>query len=78
MKVKQIGTNKTEIQLTDEIQVLYSYETPVAIRRLTPEGMTYYRTNQYYSRTTTKHIGSWLPLNDAKILAQSEIDRLVK
>lgn len=78
MNLKPLGTNKTELRLNETTRVLFSYETPVAYTKLTECGMKYYMTNEYYSRTTTKHIKSWMPLEDAESVNQSVIDELVK
>lgn len=80
MNLKPLATNKTELTLEQDgqrIRVLFSYQTPVAYEVLTPEGMMRYVTNQYYSPTTTKHIKSWIPLEDAIEVDQSEIDNIV-
>tara|TARA_B110000259_G_scaffold181129_1_gene222722 strand:- start:637 stop:921 length:285 start_codon:yes stop_codon:yes gene_type:complete len=61
MKLKNIGSNQTELDL-GFAQVFFSYETPVAAR-LT-DG-TLVRTEQWYSATTTKHINKWLNGCDA-------------
>jgi hypothetical protein len=55
MKVKNIGSNQTEITLPDGTQVLISYETPVAAWI---DGQ-FYKTDVKYSATTTKHINKW-------------------
>ena len=55
MKLKQIGSNQTEVVFKDGTYVLFSYETPVAVS--TAEGM--FVTEQKYSNTTTKHINKW-------------------
>ena len=55
MRLKQIGSNQTEVIFNDGTQVLFSYETPVAVS--TVDGM--FVTEQKYSNTTTKHINKW-------------------
>lgn len=64
MNLKPLGSNKTEINLGNGVKVLFSYETPVAAQILTPTGMEYHVTEEFYSRTTTAHINSWLPKED--------------
>lgn len=70
MNLKPLGANKTELTLTNasgqRVRVLFSYETPVAADILTESGTEFYITDQYYSRTTTKHIKSWCPVADAE------------
>lgn len=80
MNLKPLGANKTELTLEkngQRIRVLFSYQTPVAADILTNEGMVYYRTSERYSNTTTKHINSWLPKDQAKIREQSFFNGLV-
>ena len=80
MNLKPLGANKTELTLNrngQRVRVLFSYETPVAADVLTSCGMEYYRTGEYYSRTTTKHIKSWLPFADAEVKPQTFFDELV-
>lgn len=81
MNLKPIAANKTELTLTNKegqrVRVLFSYETPVAADILTSCGMEYYITEEYYSRTTTKHIKSWLPVDQAEKKPQAFFDGLV-
>jgi hypothetical protein len=81
MNLKPLGANKTELTLEKDgqrIRVLFSYETPVACDILTSEGMEYYRTEEFYSKTTSKHINSWMPMDQAEEKPQSFFDDLVK
>ena len=73
MKIKQIASNMTELDL-GFAQVFFSYETPVAAR-LT-DG-TLVRTATKYSVTTTKHINKWLQGCDALTVPQARIDCLL-
>ena len=77
MKLKLIGANQTEVQLSDhyETQIFFSYEQAVCVR-------TYfycYVTTEKYSRTTSKHINKWVAnlSNIIKMVPQSEIDNMV-
>jgi hypothetical protein len=58
MKLKNVGSNMTELfdNLTGAT-IFFSYETPVCA--ILPSGRVV-KTNEYYSRTTTKHINKWL------------------
>ena len=56
MKIKSLGSNKTEIELKD-LRLLVSYSTPVALIRY-PGGAI--KTNQFHSVTTSRHINQWL------------------
>ena len=73
MKLKQIGSNQTELDL-GFAQVFFSYETPVAAR-LTDGSLV--RTDERYSVTTTKHINKWLQGCDALTVPQYRIDCLL-
>ena len=55
MKIKQVGSNQTELVLNDGTQVLFSYETPVACWI---DGQ-FYRTDKKWSQTTSRHINKW-------------------
>jgi hypothetical protein len=73
MKLKQIGSNQTELDL-GFCQVFFSYETPVAAR-LTDGSLI--RTQERYSVTTTKHINKWLQGCDCDRVPQERIDCLL-
>jgi hypothetical protein len=68
MQLKQLGPNQTEVVINARLMVFFSYETPVACyiapgRKLgsIPANVSgYYRTNQKFSRTTSRHINKWL------------------
>jgi len=57
MRIKSIGSNKTEVELKDLI-ILVSYSTPVAAIRYNGKGAL--KTEDYFSNTTSKHINQWL------------------
>ena len=73
MKIKQIASNTTELDL-GFTQVFFSYETPVAAR-LTDGSLV--RTEERYSVTTTKHINKWLDGCEALTVSQDRIDCLL-
>ena len=73
MKLKQIGSNMTELDL-GFAQVFFSYETPVAA--CLTDG-TLVRTAERYSVTTTKHINKWLQGCEALTVPQERIDCLL-
>lgn len=52
-----LAENRTLLTLPNGIEVFFSYRTPVAA--FVP-GTGYVRTGQYWSRTTTRHIGQYL------------------
>ena len=77
MKIKLLGANQTEVQLSDhyETQIFFSYEQAVCVR--TADGC--FVTTEKYSRTTSKHINKWIAnlSNIIKMVPQSEIDNMV-
>ena len=78
MKLKLIGANQTEVQLSDhyETQIFFSYEQAVCVRNA--DGC--FVTTEKYSRTTSKHINKWIAnlSNIIKMVPQSELDKLVE
>ena len=77
MKLKIIGANQTEVQLSDhyETQIFFSYEQAVCVRNA--DGC--FVTTEKYSRTTSKHINKWISglHHIIKMVPQSEIDNMV-
>lgn len=55
MKIKNLGNNKTEVYTKNGV-IFFSYATPVCANI---DG-AFYRTDKYYSVTTSKHINNWL------------------
>jgi hypothetical protein len=76
MKLKQLGSNMTELDMGD-VQVFFSYDTPVAAR-LTDGSLV--RTDQWYSASTSKHTNKWLGDGccDTVAVPQSVINELVE
>ena len=77
MSIKQLGSNMTELQNTKaNVSILFSYETPVA--GWDCKGP--FRTTEYFSRTTSKHINKYLKLyggqNHCRQLDQSMIESI--
>jgi len=69
MNLTPIRANMTELEL-DGMTVLFSYKTPVAalVREQTADGlMTWhqYKTEKFWSRTTSRHINQWNPRGGA-------------
>lgn len=74
MKLKQIGSNMTEMTVNGT-SILFSYETPVAGY----DNQGAFRTDQHYSSTTTKHINKYLGGKGvSRILEQATISKLVE
>ncbi len=76
MKLRQYGSNQTELSLLCGAVVFFSYETPVAA--LLPSGR-YIRTEKKWSVTTSKHINKWLTgvTSPVEQVPQEELHRLV-
>ena len=73
MKIKQIASNMTEATVNN-ITLLYSYETPVA--GYDDKGA--FRTDEKFSRTTSKHINQYLGGADVgRVIPQADIEGMV-
>jgi len=73
MKIKQIASNMTEATVNN-ITLLYSYETPVA--GYDDQGA--FRTDEKFSRTTSKHINQYLGGADVgRVIPQADIEGMV-
>lgn len=79
MILKNLGAHKNEIRLNDiyDTRILISYETPVAYRQTYNDGCHFFMTEHNWSRTTSKHIGQWLPKDQAEKVPQSSLDLLL-
>ena len=75
MKVINLGSNKTQLNLNDGTEVFVSYETPVAAKL---PNYDYIRTATKWSRTTSKHINQWLENVSATEVDQSFLDNLIQ
>jgi hypothetical protein len=75
MKVKPIGSNRTELHLNNGAVILFSYQTPVAAQ-LAEGGFV--RTSTKYSRTTSKHVTQWLEGARAREVDQAVLDNLAE
>ena len=74
MKLTPIRANMTELELSNGVRVLFSYQTPVAIQN----DSGYMRTSKSWSKTTSRHINQWIGGQDAKQMPQEFFDGLVK
>jgi len=74
MKVQNIGSNKSEAITSGGCVVLVSYATPVACL----ENGKFYRTEEKFSVTTSKHINQWLSGVVAENKPQSYFNNLLK
>lgn len=73
MKLKTLGSNKTELHLDNGAVVFFSYNTPVAAQ-LAEGGFV--KTNRKWSVTTSKHISQWLAGRNAQEIDQSVLDNM--
>ena len=70
MKVKSLGKNKTLVKFGTS-EVLVSYETPVAGKT---DKVGYFKTDKYFSNTTSRHINEYLPAGEVTIIPQDTIE----
>lgn len=77
MTLKPLGNNMVELTLKDNIKVLFSYHTPVAVKSLKPTGTEYYVTSTFYNRITSKRINEWMPKENRINKPQSWFNELV-
>ena len=77
MTIKNVFPNQTEATLNNGDIVFFSYETPVAAF---VSGRGILRTEEKFSRTTTKHINAFIertnPKSTVTIVPQAEIENL--
>ena len=74
MKLRRIGYNQTVVEYNNGSEVFFSYDTPVAARL---QDYEYLRTEDFYSKTTTRHINKYLDGVNAKKVSQQTINNLV-
>ena len=75
MILRQLGSNQTELSLTNGNSIFFSYETPVAGYH-SDDG--FFRTETYYSKTTSRHINQYLrDVDDVKEVPDQYIVDLV-
>ena len=74
MKLRQVKSNVTELTIGDTT-IMFSYQTPVA--GYDDQGA--FRTDQYYSVTTTRQINQYLGGKDVgRTVSQDYINSLVE
>ena len=74
MKLTPIAANQTLVSYNNGKEVLFSYSTPVA--GYSPSN-GYFKTDKWYSSTTTRHINKYLPDNiNANVVSQEVINEL--
>jgi hypothetical protein len=80
MNLTPFKANMNEVTLNDNVTVLFSYKTPVAIMIDEGLGYVFYRTSKRWSNTTTRHINQWLGVYGkvASERPQAYFDNLIK
>ena len=66
MILRQLGSNQTELSLNNGNSIFFSYETPVA-GFYAEDG--FFKTETYYSKTTSRHINQYFKHVDAGDIA---------
>jgi len=69
MKLKQLGSNQTELEFPSGITLLFSYQTCVAA--FIP-GKGIQHTSEKHSKTTSKHINTWIKQYSDQVTVSSE------
>ena len=72
MKRSKIGSNMSVLNM-GSTAILFSYETPVA--GYDHEGA--FKTAQWYSSTTTRHVNKYTAGDEARVVEQAYIDNIV-
>jgi len=72
MKRSKIGSNMSVLNM-GSTAILFSYDTPVA--GYDHEGA--FKTAQWYSSTTTRHVNKYTAGDQARVVEQVYIDKLV-
>ena len=76
MELQSFAKNRTLLIFNNGItEIFFSYETPVAGYS---NKLGYIKTDQYYSRTTTRHINKYLGDLKHTVVSQSTINDLLK
>ena len=80
MYINRISQNETEVhfnkRLVDETKratFFFSYDTPVAAK----VGATYYKTEEKFSNTTSRHLSKWLEGVQYEVQPQSLFDKAI-
>ena len=74
MKLTPIAANRNVITYNNGSEVFFSYSTPVA--GYSPSN-GYFKTDRWYSSTTTRHINKYLDNVNATEVSQETINNLV-
>lgn len=74
-KLHLVGRNMTQLNISNGMSVLFSYETPVAVYLSNTD--TAIQTSKFWSVTTSRHIRTWLGETKATLVPQDTIESLV-
>lgn len=74
MKLRNTGSNQVVIMFNDGTEILFSYETPVAGFK---PGTGYFKTDTFFSVTTSRHVNNYIGGINPTILPQFEIEAMV-
>ena len=80
MRLRQVGNNQTVLsipktELCHAIDVLFSYETPVAMHH--PDSGKYYVSTTKFSATTTRHKNAFVGDNDYTPITQEALEATI-
>ena len=73
MNLRPVGKNQTILKVGNDKEIFFSYQTPVCAWI---QGK-FYKTSEHFSRTTSRHINSFLGKAKAEEKPQSFFDSLV-
>lgn len=72
MKLIPRGNNQTEVEISPDMTVFFSYKTPVAAH---VTGRGYMRTEKFWSKTTSRHVNQWID-GPSETVTQAYLDNL--
>jgi hypothetical protein len=80
MRLRQVGNNQTVLsipktELCHAMDVLFSYETPVAMHH--PDSGKYYVSTTKFSATTTRHKNSFVGDNNYTPITQEALEATI-
>ena len=70
MKITQVGSNQTLVTFSNQDEVFYSYDTPVAGWVC---GQGFWISERKHSRTTSKHVGKYANTANVRILNDEQV-----
>lgn len=80
MYIKRISANETEVVVNEKLvdrekraTFFFSYDTPVAAK----VGTKYYKTEEKFSNTTSRHLNRWLEGVQVTVKSQTWFEKLL-